>query len=242
MVLWLKNIPHKTIELDLARPLPSWFLLVNPSGRVPTLMHDGKMLDESDVVNEYLDEVFPEPPLLPRDPYRRALSRQLIGYGNRRFAPALYDLLLNQDRARDHELGERALAAWRWINDFLLWHNESGEFLFDVPSLADFSLAPFVQRYAVARYYRHLEIPATRPYQRARRWRRALLSLPVVQATCFAEEDLIKAYEDYALGYGNAEIPPGRTRSSFDLTIPLGRRPLPERPPRWGVGPVSSSG
>jgi hypothetical protein len=148
--------------------------------------------------------------------------------------PALYDLLLNQDRTRDSELGERALAAWHWINDFLLWHNESGEFLFDAPSLADFSLAPFVQRYAVARYYRHLEIPATTVYQRVRRWRRALLSLPVVQATGFAEDDLIKAYEDYALGYGNAEIPPGRARSSFDLTVPLDRRPIPRRPPPRG--------
>jgi glutathione S-transferase len=236
MVLWLKNIPHKTIELDLVRPVPSWFLLVNPSGRVPTLMHDGKMIDESDVLNEYLDEAFPEPPLLPRDPYRRALSRQLINHGNRCFVPALYELLLNQDRARDRRLSERALAAWRWIDDFLIWHNEGGEFLFDAPSLADLSLAPFVQRYAVARYYRYLEVPATKAYERVRRWRRALLSLPVVQATCFSEDDLIKAYEDYALGYGNAEIPPGRARSSFDLAVPLEERRVPARPPPQGTG------
>jgi glutathione S-transferase len=122
------------------------------------------------------------------------------------------------------------LASWRWINDFLCWHNEHGDFLFEAPSLADFSLAPFVQRYAVARYYRYLEIPPGPEYRRVQRWRDALLQHPVVQATGFPEDDLIKVYEDYALGYDDAQVPPGREHSSFNLVVPLCERPLPSRP------------
>lgn len=46
------------------------------------------------------------------------------------------------------------------------------------------------------------------------------------------DEDYIKLYEDYALGYGNGAVPQGRSRSSFDLTVPLAARPLPPRP-KW---------
>ena len=42
---------------------------------VPTLIHDEKVIPESSVILEYLDEAFPEPPLAPRDPYGRAKMR-----------------------------------------------------------------------------------------------------------------------------------------------------------------------
>jgi len=44
-------------------------------GVVPTLIHDGKFLNESNFIMEYLDEVFPNPPLTPSDPFERAQKR-----------------------------------------------------------------------------------------------------------------------------------------------------------------------
>ena len=44
-------------------------------GVVPTLIHDGKILNESNFIMEYLDEVFPNPPLTPSDPFERAQKR-----------------------------------------------------------------------------------------------------------------------------------------------------------------------
>lgn len=49
----------------------------NPLGVVPTLVVDGRPLSESVAIVELLDELFPEPPLLPRDPWLRARVRQL---------------------------------------------------------------------------------------------------------------------------------------------------------------------
>jgi len=51
------------------------YLKLNPNGVVPTIIHDGKVIYESAVIDEYLDEVFPDPPLHSSDPYERARMR-----------------------------------------------------------------------------------------------------------------------------------------------------------------------
>lgn len=51
------------------------YLRLNPNAVVPTLVHDGRVLIESTLIIEYLDEAFPDLPLMPRDAYRRAQAR-----------------------------------------------------------------------------------------------------------------------------------------------------------------------
>ncbi len=51
------------------------YLRLNPNGYVPTLVHDGRSVIESAVICEYLDEVFPDPPLRPSDPVEKARMR-----------------------------------------------------------------------------------------------------------------------------------------------------------------------
>ena len=51
------------------------YMKLNPNAVVPTLVHDGRAVVESSVILYYLDEVFPEPPLMPRDPRERAAVR-----------------------------------------------------------------------------------------------------------------------------------------------------------------------
>jgi glutathione S-transferase len=52
-----------------------WYKKINPNGQVPALVHNGKIITESTVINEYLDDVFPDVPLRPADPYWRARMR-----------------------------------------------------------------------------------------------------------------------------------------------------------------------
>ena len=56
------------------------FLKLNPYGKVPVIDDDGKILFESCIINEYLDEKYPHPPLMPKDPYLRGRGRVLIDY------------------------------------------------------------------------------------------------------------------------------------------------------------------
>lgn len=63
------------IRLDKFEHHTPEYLKLNPNGVVPTLVHDGKVVIESGVINEYVDEVFPEKPLKPADPLKRAQMR-----------------------------------------------------------------------------------------------------------------------------------------------------------------------
>ena len=72
-----KGIEPEVIEVDLS-DRPQWVKELNPpDGRVPVL-DDGFVLPESDVIMAYLEERFPEPPLLPADPRERAQARLLV--------------------------------------------------------------------------------------------------------------------------------------------------------------------
>src|SRR5262249_37186334 len=51
------------------------YIKLNPKAVVPTLVHDGHVIVESTVINEYLDDVFPDAPLRPSDPPARAAMR-----------------------------------------------------------------------------------------------------------------------------------------------------------------------
>jgi glutathione S-transferase len=65
------------------------YVKINPNGQVPALVHDGRVLTESTVINEYLDAVFDGPPLRPGDPYWRARMRIWTKFVDEYFCPAL---------------------------------------------------------------------------------------------------------------------------------------------------------
>ena len=65
------------------------YLKLNPNGVMPTLVHDGKAIIESTVINEYLDEVFPDPPLKPQDALARARMRVFCKMTDEFALPAL---------------------------------------------------------------------------------------------------------------------------------------------------------
>jgi glutathione S-transferase len=78
IVLAEKQIPYESVWIDLDDK-PASLYEKNPAGRVPVLEEDGGfVLPESAVIMEYLEERFPEPPLLPADPAERALARLRI--------------------------------------------------------------------------------------------------------------------------------------------------------------------
>jgi hypothetical protein len=68
-----KLVDYETVEIDLGNR-PDWLYELNPSGKVPVL-ENGFVLPESAVILEYLEERYPERPLLPPDPEARARAR-----------------------------------------------------------------------------------------------------------------------------------------------------------------------
>lgn len=77
LVLAEKSVPWNGIYVDILRgdQFDPGYVKLNPKAVVPTLVHDGKVIVESTVICEYLDEVFPAPPLKPAAPEQRAAMR-----------------------------------------------------------------------------------------------------------------------------------------------------------------------
>jgi glutathione S-transferase len=72
-----KNLPWEGVYIDILRgdQFDPAYKKLNPKAVVPTLVHDGKVIIESSVICEYLDEAFPDPSLKPADPEHRAAMR-----------------------------------------------------------------------------------------------------------------------------------------------------------------------
>jgi glutathione S-transferase len=69
-----KGIEHEPVVIDLD-DRPAWLYEKNPLGKVPVLEEGAFVLPESRVIMEYLEERYPDPPLLPAEPAGRALVR-----------------------------------------------------------------------------------------------------------------------------------------------------------------------
>jgi len=131
-----KGVEHEVVEVDLT-DRPAWIYEKNDTGRVPVLEEDAWLLPESSVILEYLEERYPEPPLLPADPGERALARVLI-FRHDDFTRPYYALRRGEDGAAerfDEQLAtlDATLAAHAWLTG-----REYG--------LADIAYVPWVLR------------------------------------------------------------------------------------------------
>jgi len=84
VVLEEKQLPYRVERLrpgDLWKKPPA-MLARHPLGKVPYIDDDGLTIFDSTVINEYLDDVYPQPPLRPVDPVQRARMRMLENFGD----------------------------------------------------------------------------------------------------------------------------------------------------------------
>lgn len=82
MVLHEKSVAFEEVRIDLGKKeqLNPDYLALNPNGVVPTLVDDGIPIIESSVICEYLDEKYPQNPLVPGDLVQRARMRAWMHY------------------------------------------------------------------------------------------------------------------------------------------------------------------
>ena len=98
IVLAEKGLEYETVVVDLD-DRPAWIYEKNPLGKVPVLEEDAFVLPESEVINEYLEERYPEPALWPADPAERAHGRLLV-YRFDRLSRPYYALRRGEESAK----------------------------------------------------------------------------------------------------------------------------------------------
>ena len=92
MVLAEKKVPYDAIVPENKSESPA-FAKLNPFRLTPVLeLEDGRTIYESTIINEYLEEAYPQPPMLPRDPVERARVRMLEDTTDQYLYPVIRDL------------------------------------------------------------------------------------------------------------------------------------------------------
>ena len=136
MVLHEKEIAFDVHEVDLSNKSEE-FLDASPTGKVPVVVVDGDSIYESNVVNQYLDEVTDGPKLMPEDPKRRAYARIWMSFADTEFFPAVFVASVGRERGysedRISEAFEKLKVALGKLEDRL----EGRPYLADEFSLAD---------------------------------------------------------------------------------------------------------
>jgi glutathione S-transferase len=197
IALMEKGVEFVFTEVDL-RNKPDWFLALSPYGKVPVLKHNDKVIYESAVINEYLEEVFPKPSLMPTDPVDRAYARIWIDYCNSQSMGANRSLLMCQDPSEQDVLSKKLTENLLFIeNEGLAKTSGSGPFWFGSSvTLTDITFFPLFQRLCATEHYRGYKIPDSCP--RIRALIDAMKSRPSVIETSLPDDVLIKHYVRYA--------------------------------------------
>lgn len=176
------------------------FLAMNPAGDVPVLIEEeGTILSNSQVICEYLDEVYPEVDLIGADPVQRAETRRLVGWFDRKFNKEVTDNLVQERLMKSFlKLGEPhgpSLRAGRanihYHLDYIGFLTERRNWLAgEAFSLADITAAAHL---SCVDYMG--DVP-WEEHEAARRWYEAVRERPAFHPVL---EERVPGFEPYAL-------------------------------------------
>lgn len=151
VALALKRLPYEEIGVDLlaGRQFDAAYAEVNAGHMVPTLVHDGHRVFQSLAIIEYLDELYPEPRLVPGDAKDRAYVRALASVSAADSHPLVVPRV-RKHLAQAFRADKEAIEAWcrHWGEEGLATYERllgqrpaSPYVMGDAPTLADICIA-----------------------------------------------------------------------------------------------------
>ena len=149
------------------------------------------------VVVEYLEEAFAGPPLMPREPARRAWVRQWTAFAGDKIIPFYYKMLMAQEEPGRQDAKDALLLGLKEWSSAM--SGEGPFFLGSEFSFADIAVGPWFQRIlTVSKAYRDFHIPTTTEYARLWTWWAAVKVRESFAHTIVDEERLVQNYSGYA--------------------------------------------
>jgi glutathione S-transferase len=191
-----KGVPFEAIEIDLQNK-PANFQDISPYGKVPVLVHGDNRVWESAIVNEYLEEAFPHPPLLPKDPIDRARARIWINFADTRLFAASGKLLYGSDPQPTAILNE--------LKEHLLFIEREGlakisdrqpYWLGSELSLVDLTFYPWFEQINVLEHFRGFQLPLG--LDRLQQWQAAVAQRESVRSIAHPPEFYLEHYGQLA--------------------------------------------
>lgn len=203
LVLGEKGLEFTLTEIDFKNK-PARFLEVSRYGKVPAIIHNGNEVYESAIVNEYLEEVFPEPAMMPRDPGARAQARIWIDYCDGAFLGDYYAAIRTQDSSKAGELKTKVENHFREIDAAMTRLGGDGPYWLGAEvSLVDCAYYPFFERLPPWTHYRGIKIPEE--CNRLLSWKSAMAARPSVTNMANSPDYYIERYASYAGSKAAAE-------------------------------------
>ncbi len=159
IVLAEKGLDYEPVEIDL-RDRPSWIYDLNVSGRVP-ILDDGFVLPESAVIMEYLEERYPEPPLLPGAAAARARARLAVFRFDELLGDDYYAFRRGEPNALDERLAGLPIGLSLFSDiAYVPWVLRARDrFDFELPPALDEWLEKLSERPSIARELAVIEAP-----------------------------------------------------------------------------------
>ena len=147
LVLAEKELSYETVFVDLMNNAQrsADFLRLNPYGKVPVLIDEEEVIYDSTIINEYLDDEYPHPPLMPTESDERARARLFEDFADNSFIPqsnVLATELSKSAEQADAEQIQRYRSDLVRVLEFLDRHLEGKEYLVQTFSLADLAFIP----------------------------------------------------------------------------------------------------
>ena len=197
LVLLEKGLDFEHIEIDFKNKSER-FLEVSPYGKVPALVHNGQTIYESRIINEYLDEVFPDPPMMPEDPVLKAKVRIWNHYCDEYYTSDQYALMKSKEPDSHGELLAKVHERMRFVEtEGLAKLQGDGPYWLGAEiSLIDVAWYPYFERLPAWTHYRGLSIPADCP--RLAAWAKAMAGRSSVREIANDEDYYIASYQGYA--------------------------------------------
>ena len=186
-----KGLDFDFAEVDLANK-PDWFLEASPTGKVPVLLHNGNRLFESAIINEYVDEVWPEPALMPADAGLRAQARIWIDRFSS-FASTLFYIGIKKDPEELAQLKDKLTAELSNLeeNGFAVFSAEGPYWFGEQLTLVDINFYTFFERMPVVNNKVGINLST---YPRLSRWFQAMSARASVQATAKTAQQHIESF------------------------------------------------
>jgi glutathione S-transferase len=192
-----KGLEVAEIEID-PRDKPAEFLALSPAGKCPILVHDGISLWESAVINEYLEDRFPEHPLLPRAAAQRALARIWVNFADLRLYEPTHRLLLSADPDVQGAIANQLDDELRFLETRVLAAHAGPYWIGDEFGLADIAFFPWFEQLAVLERFRKFRMPGE--CSRLLAWRDTVARRQAVQTTAKSSDFYLHGYAQLAAG------------------------------------------
>jgi len=168
-----KGVDYDIDFIDVYDP-PAWFSEISPTGKVPVLQIDNEVLFESNVIGEYLEEVY-DPKFHPKDPLTKAKNRAWMEYTSSLYA-STFNLRMTTSKKEADALIEEMRTTQKSLNDVKQnkpWFNG------DDFSMIDIFAAPYFIR---AEFFKtHFDIDILKGFANLQDWSERLLARQSVQ-------------------------------------------------------------